>query len=313
MRIRGPTHTTITCPLPGEIFWTKIPISAGRGLTGFSQELLVHAYYFWLTGRGSSIAMSCRIRGNICPRRVRCDWVVIGCSIWWCVLKACSKCGAVKPLGDFYSRGGGRLDSRCKPCHNAQRIANATRPCSDCGGQCTGKRCKPCHDAMAGWHAGERRCAVDGCTNKYFCAGLCGTHYDNSRLNEERPCVVCGVMVEVRKTRKFRTVCGDLACKRENHLSHVARGVVKRRGVKGLGESFLPREIFDRDNWRCHICGCRVSKDVELCSPRFATLDHLVPLSLGGEHSRANVATACFSCNSRKGNRLGGDQLALFG
>ena len=34
--------------------------------------------------------------------------------------------------------------------------------------------------------------------------------------------------------------------------------------------------------------------------PLAATLDHIVPLSCGGEHSEANVQLAHFLCNSTK-------------
>lgn len=72
-------------------------------------------------------------------------------------------------------------------------------------------------------------------------------------------------------------------------------------------------EIFERDGWRCHLCGKRTKRDADPLDPRSATLDHIVPLSLGGAHTRENVATACRSCNSRKSNRGAGDQLALIG
>jgi 5-methylcytosine-specific restriction endonuclease McrA len=34
------------------------------------------------------------------------------------------------------------------------------------------------------------------------------------------------------------------------------------------------------------------------------TIDHIVPLSRGGTHERANLAPACWSCNCSKGARL---------
>ena len=34
------------------------------------------------------------------------------------------------------------------------------------------------------------------------------------------------------------------------------------------------------------------------------TLDHLIPLARGGEHSVGNLVAACRSCNSSKGNKL---------
>jgi 5-methylcytosine-specific restriction endonuclease McrA len=41
-------------------------------------------------------------------------------------------------------------------------------------------------------------------------------------------------------------------------------------------------------------------------------MDHLIPLSQNGPHTRANVALAHRSCNSRKGVCAIGEQLALF-
>lgn len=35
-----------------------------------------------------------------------------------------------------------------------------------------------------------------------------------------------------------------------------------------------------------------------------ATIDHVIPLSRGGEHLPANVQAACLRCNSAKHDRL---------
>lgn len=44
----------------------------------------------------------------------------------------------------------------------------------------------------------------------------------------------------------------------------------------------------------CRYCG----------EPGAQTQDHVIPLSKGGHHTAPNVAPACRSCNSRKGNRV---------
>jgi 5-methylcytosine-specific restriction endonuclease McrA len=44
----------------------------------------------------------------------------------------------------------------------------------------------------------------------------------------------------------------------------------------------------------CSYCGAEAN----------ITIDHIVPLSRGGKHEAANLAPACFSCNSSKSNRL---------
>ena len=55
-------------------------------------------------------------------------------------------------------------------------------------------------------------------------------------------------------------------------------------------------EIAERDNHLCHICGL-------FCSVHDLTLDHVVPLSKGGAHTKENIRIAHRECNSRKGNK----------
>lgn len=51
--------------------------------------------------------------------------------------------------------------------------------------------------------------------------------------------------------------------------------------------------VIARDHGICYLCGK---------SPKgwWLTLDHVVPLDAGGEHSEANLRVACRACNSRK-------------
>jgi hypothetical protein len=55
-------------------------------------------------------------------------------------------------------------------------------------------------------------------------------------------------------------------------------------------------EIFERDNYRCHYCGEKVT-------PENATLDHLIPQFKGGRHTKENLKTACLTCNSIKSGK----------
>lgn len=83
----------------------------------------------------------------------------------------------------------------------------------------------------------------------------------------------------------------------------------------GKVEDVDPLRVFDRDRWKCHLCGRKVDRMLPGIDRLGPTLDHLVPLSEGGEHSYANVRLAHRSCNSGKGtgSRPGGEQLALLG
>lgn len=56
------------------------------------------------------------------------------------------------------------------------------------------------------------------------------------------------------------------------------------------------RSLYERDTWTCAYCGERVTADN-------ATLDHYVPQSKGGQHTRDNLKTCCFVCNSIKSGK----------
>lgn len=87
--------------------------------------------------------------------------------------------------------------------------------------------------------------------------------------------------------RKWRKAHPDTATARKRLRSAEKRGAV-------VVERFHLVEIAERDGWRCHICGCQVSRETW-------SVDHLVPLSKGGDHTRINVALAHRICNSRRG------------
>lgn len=72
--------------------------------------------------------------------------------------------------------------------------------------------------------------------------------------------------------------------------------------------------VADRDKWTCQLCNKRVLKKLSYPHPMSWSLDHVVPISLGGEHSYANAQLAHLVCNIRKGNRISEPvQLALVG
>ena len=54
--------------------------------------------------------------------------------------------------------------------------------------------------------------------------------------------------------------------------------------------------IYGRDQGRCHICGRKVK-------PKDASMDHLIPLSLGGTHEPVNVRLAHRKCNMKRQHR----------
>jgi len=90
--------------------------------------------------------------------------------------------------------------------------------------------------------------------------------------------------------------------KLENRRERDRRKNHKRRAVllAAFVEDVKPLRVYARDGWRCHICGLKVDKRLAGTHQRGPTLDHLIPLSKGGQHSYDNVALAHRVCNTKK-------------
>lgn len=56
--------------------------------------------------------------------------------------------------------------------------------------------------------------------------------------------------------------------------------------------------ILERDGYRCQLCGA----ETHLC------IDHVIPVSRGGDSSDDNLQVLCHSCNTKKGNKLDGEE-----
>lgn len=87
---------------------------------------------------------------------------------------------------------------------------------------------------------------------------------------------------------------------RAKHYDHMRRALM----ANCERESFPDSEIFERDEYVCGICHEPVDRKVKYPDPMSSSLDHIIPLSRGGGHTRANVRLAHMGCNARKNARL---------
>jgi endogenous inhibitor of DNA gyrase (YacG/DUF329 family) len=89
----------------------------------------------------------------------------------------------------------------------------------------------------------------------------------------------------------------------------------RRKYFKRIKSTVKLRRLYIRDGGRCQLCGRKLHINSCVPNKRAPTIDHIVPLSLGGKDTYRNTQLACFTCNSTKGNRTveGGEQLRLFG
>lgn len=90
---------------------------------------------------------------------------------------------------------------------------------------------------------------------------------------------------------------------RSRHPETVRRGAEARRNREQKAKTadnadyIRHARVFDRDGGVCYLCCTTVTIDN-------STIDHVIPLSRGGEHTYENVRISCVSCNLRKNCRL---------
>lgn len=139
-----------------------------------------------------------------------------------------------------------------------------------------------------------RRCERPGCNRPHRAKGLCNRHYKDERYPEQR-----------------YDFPDDPEAKRKRDLISHKRRRAKTRGVHA--ENVDRTQVGERDGWRCGICRKRVNRSLAYPHPMSASLDHVVPLAQGGEHTYANTRIAHLICNNLRRDHCGGEQLALIG
>lgn len=172
-------------------------------------------------------------------------------------------------------------------------------------------------------------CTVDGCEEKHFAKGMCKNHHANARYHanrerEQAKQAAYRAKPENRSLARARTkVWRDenperaLDATRQWYASNKDRVLEYRRSYREANRERVRLhnikrklrhkaiEIMDltaeewmaiKEEWnfRCAYCGC---------TPELLTIDHVAPISKGGNHTASNIVPACQSCNSRKGDR----------
>ena len=166
-------------------------------------------------------------------------------------------------------------------------------------------------------------CAEPGCTNlaRSNASAICQTHYSfrwkADRLSSKRaelaavPCSTCGRPVGSALRKRY---CSK-ACRDSGDVTRSIRRAVGRAYMCAkrarVVVQFDPHEVLERDGWRCRLCGVRTPKGHRGKNlPSSPELDHIVPLSKGGEHTPWNTQCLCRKCNRSKSDKAIG-QLAL--
>lgn len=123
-----------------------------------------------------------------------------------------------------------------------------------------------------------------------------------------KTCRVCGDDYEStqQKSKFCSKRCEGKSPKRK------ARSAARRGATAGPSD-FSSAEIAERDGWVCGLCGSGIPKRHRWPQPLSLSIDHIVPVSFGGEHSARNVQASHLRCNQSKGARSRHSQLRLIG
>lgn len=126
-----------------------------------------------------------------------------------------------------------------------------------------------------------------------------------------------------------RPECLEAACSRKVHARHVCkmhyRRVARAEGLEPSSRSWTeakrnryhekrtttPRRgdpvvlaaLIERDGLMCSWCEQPIDLTLTWPNNMYRTIDHVIPVSKGGEHSLENTRLLHFACNSSRGNR----------
>ena len=118
-------------------------------------------------------------------------------------------------------------------------------------------------------------------------------------------CRECGAAFITKYGDKRKSFCSPRCNNRHNKKANPEQkrdsNHRRRARMNGRRVSRVNRqEIFNRDNWICQICHKPVNRELKNPHPKSASLDHIIPLSLGGSHEPINCQLAHMICNSYK-------------
>ena len=232
------------------------------------------------------------------------------------------KCRRKVANANFIKKNAPVRTTECAECGGPVIQAELGRPRRFCSGQCKARSTNRAQNRrrLPVPEQPERPCAYCGKLftpkrrdTRYCYGGWCAqAAYLARKLAGEAPRMVehviqCGECGEEFTARHPSARWCSSRCQ----MRHRSRESSRRRGTGTGAVPYTDREIFERDGWRCYLCGKTVKHTTARTDPGGATIDHVVPLSRGGADVPDNVATAHWRCNREKRARLVDYQLRI--
>ena len=191
-------------------------------------------------------------------------------------LRTCTKCGEVKTLDGYYkdSRGRFGVQSRCKSCRAS---------------------------IWEKWHAENKTEITQRQRDKYA---------KDPEYRQRRKDLASDW--SKKNIQRRRDLASDWRKKnpevhRQNARDYYAKnkqGYIEREQARRAlmaGAEVSPVDLADLWTGYCALCGETLDYDLKYPDPMSKSLDHDIPLSLGGSHSKENLQWTHLSCNVSKG------------
>jgi hypothetical protein len=116
-------------------------------------------------------------------------------------------------------------------------------------------------------------------------------------------CPQCGDVFTPKVNLSSAIFCSQHCSKK--HTRIVSNRLRRARKRTPGGERVSPVLVFERDGWKCQMCGVvtprKLRGTIHMDAPE---LDHIVPLAAGGEHTYRNTQCLCRECNIAKGDQV---------
>lgn len=120
------------------------------------------------------------------------------------------------------------------------------------------------------------------------------------RRIHDKICKECSTLF---KGHKASVYCNPRCAKKATNRVSRSKRKALERSVRA--EAVNPLIVFERCEWHCQRCGTHTPSHLRgQHKPNSPELDHIVPLSKGGEHSYANTQLLCRKCNAFKTDKL---------
>lgn len=116
---------------------------------------------------------------------------------------------------------------------------------------------------------------------------------------ETKECTVCGAFFVGRSSKYCSDEC---ARKVANRYSSEKKEIKRKRARTAHSNEITVQSLYRRDNGICWICGGKCDITADGNDNNYPSVDHIIPVSLGGKDEWDNVRLAHRICNSLRGN-----------